>query len=88
MSGAEESGGGERICDSGAYWHLADTEASCGEEIAQAPGLISLSFDEKNLSLEMVGVFQGGGEGFILLSIVFEAQGFCLQGAIEARVIW
>ena len=63
----------------------ADTGASCGEEIAQAPGLISLSFDEKILALEMVGVFQGGGKSLVLLSIVFQAQGFCLEGAIEAR---
>jgi hypothetical protein len=47
--------------------------------------LISLRFDEKDLALEMVGVFQGGGESLILASIVFEAQGFRLQRAIEAR---
>jgi hypothetical protein len=41
--------------------------------------------DEKILALEMVGVFQGGGKSLILLSIVFKAQGFCLEGAIEAR---
>jgi hypothetical protein len=46
--------------------------------------LISLRFDKKNLALEMVGVFQGGGESLILASIVFEAEGFCLQCAIEA----
>jgi hypothetical protein len=63
---------------------LTDTDASCGEEIAQAPGLISLSFDEKILAVEMVRVFQGGGKSLILLSTVFQAQGFRLQGAIEA----
>jgi hypothetical protein len=61
-----------------------DTDASCGEKIAQALCLISLRVDEKILALEMVGVFQGGGKSLILPSIVFEAQGFCLQGAIEA----
>jgi hypothetical protein len=40
--------------------------------------------DEKILALEMVWVFQGGGKSLILPSIVFKAQGFCLQGAIEA----
>jgi hypothetical protein len=63
---------------------LSDADASCGEEIAQALGLISLRVDEKILALEMVGVFQGGGKSLILLSIVFKAQGFCLEGAIEA----
>jgi hypothetical protein len=33
----------------------------------------------------MVRVFQGGGEHLILASIVFEAQGLCLECAIEAR---
>jgi hypothetical protein len=46
--------------------------------------LISLSVDEKILALEMAQVFQGGGKSLILPSIVFKAQGFCLQGAIEA----
>jgi hypothetical protein len=63
---------------------LADTEASCGEEIAQALGLISLRVDEKILALEMVGVFQGGSKSLILPGTVFKALGFCLQGAIEA----
>jgi hypothetical protein len=63
----------------------SDTDASSGEEIAQALCLISLSVDEKILALEMAGVFQGGGKSLILASIVFQAQGFCLQGAIEAR---
>ena len=44
---------------------LADTNATCGEEIAQSLCLISLGFDEKNLALKMVGVFQGGGESLI-----------------------
>ena len=61
-----------------------DTDATCGEEIAQAFCLISLRFDEKNLALEMVRVFQGGGKSLILPSIVFKGQGFCLQSAIEA----
>jgi hypothetical protein len=61
-----------------------DTDATDGEEIAQAPGLISLCLDEKILAPEMVGVFQGGGKNLILPSIVFEAQGFCVEGAIEA----
>ena len=64
--------------------NLTDTGASCGEEIAQALCLISLSVDEKILALEMVRVLQGGGKSLILPSIVFEAHGFCLQGAIEA----
>jgi hypothetical protein len=64
--------------------NLTDTDASGCEEIAQALGLISLRVDEKILALEMVGVFQGGGKGLILLSIVFKGQGFCLEGAIEA----
>jgi hypothetical protein len=63
----------------------SDTDASSGEEIAQALCLISLSVDEKILALEMAGVFQGGGKCLILASIVFQAQGFRLQGAIEAR---
>ncbi len=62
----------------------ADTDSSCGEEIAQALCLISLRVDEKILALEMVWVFEGGGKSLILPSIVFKAQGFCLQGAIEA----
>jgi hypothetical protein len=61
---------------------LAD--ASCGEEVAQALCLISLGVDEKILALEMVGVFEGGGKSLILPSIVFQGQGFCLEGAIEA----
>jgi hypothetical protein len=32
----------------------------------------------------MPWVFQGGGKSLILPSIVFQAHGFCLQGAIEA----
>jgi hypothetical protein len=63
---------------------LTDTDASCGEEIAQALCLISLCLDETILALEMAGVFQGGGKGLILASIVFQAQGFCLEGAREA----
>jgi hypothetical protein len=63
---------------------LTDPGACCGEEIAQALCLISLGADEKILTLEMVGVFQGGGKSLILASIVFKAQGFCLEGAIEA----
>jgi hypothetical protein len=46
--------------------------------------LLSLGVDEKNLSLEMVRVFQGGGKSLILPSVVFEAQGLRLEGAIEA----
>jgi hypothetical protein len=64
---------------------LTDTGARCGEEIAQAFCLITLGFDETNLALEMVGVFQSGGEGLIVASTVFEGQGFCMEGAIEAR---
>ncbi len=63
---------------------LTDTDASCGEEIAQTLCLISLSVDEKILALEMIRVFEGGGKSLILPSIVFKAQGFCLQSAIEA----
>jgi hypothetical protein len=63
---------------------LADTDATCGEEIAQALRLISLGVDEKILALEMVGVFEGDGKSLILPSIVFQAQGFCLEGAKEA----
>jgi hypothetical protein len=62
----------------------AVTDASCGEEIAQALCLISLGVDEKILALEMVGVFEGGGKSLILPSIIFQGQGFCLEGAIEA----
>jgi len=64
--------------------NLTDTDASCGEEIAQALCLISLGVDEKILALEMVGVFEGGGKSLILASIVFKGEGFCLEGAIEA----
>ena len=64
---------------------LTDTDATCGEEIAQAPGLISLGVDETILTLEMAVVFQGGGKSLILPSIVFQAEGFCFEGAIEAR---
>jgi hypothetical protein len=46
--------------------------------------LISLNVDEKILALEMAQVFQGGGKSLIMPSIVFKAQGSCLQGAIEA----
>ena len=63
---------------------LTGTDASGGEEIAQALRLISLGVDEKILALEMVGVFEGGGKSLILASIVFQGQGFCLEGVIEA----
>jgi hypothetical protein len=65
--------------------NLADAGTSCGEEIAQASGLISLGLNEKILALEMVRVFQGGGKSLILTSIVFQAESFYLEGAIEAR---
>ena len=64
---------------------LTDTDATGGEEIAQAPGLVSLGVDEKILTLEMAPVFQGGGKSLISTSIVFQAKGFCFEGAIEAR---
>ncbi len=64
--------------------NLTDAGASCGEEIAQAPGLISLRLDETILSLEMVRVFECGGKSLILASIIFQDESFCLKGAIEA----
>jgi hypothetical protein len=47
--------------------------------------LITLGIDEKNLALEMARVFEGGGKSFVLPSIVFQAEGFILECAIEAR---
>jgi hypothetical protein len=59
-------------------------DASGGEEIAQTFSLISLCVDEKNLALEMAGVCQCSGKGLILPGVVFEAEGFSLECAIEA----
>ncbi len=56
----------------------------CGEEIAQAPGLFPLCQNETIVSFEMAGIVESGGEHFVLLSIGFKAQCFCLECMIEA----
>jgi hypothetical protein len=62
-----------------------DTNLRCGEKIAQAPGLITLCLDKTIVSLEMPRIVQSGGKHLVILSIVFKAQCFCLEGLIEAR---
>ena len=66
-------------------WNSPDSDLGCCEEIAQAPGLVSLCLDETILAFEVAGIVESGGEGFVLLSIVFETHGFCLEDLIEAR---
>jgi len=62
----------------------ADTDASCGEEMRKTLGLISLRVDEKDSGAGDGRGFPGGGKASSCWSIVSKAQGFCLQGAIEA----
>jgi hypothetical protein len=66
-------------------WNGSDTDFRCGQEIAQAPGLLSLRLDEPVLAFAMAWIVESGGERFVLLSIVFETDGFSLEGLIEAR---
>jgi hypothetical protein len=66
-------------------WNGSDTDFRCVQEIAQARGLVSLRLDEPILAFAMAWIVESGGECFVLLSIVFEADSFSVEGLIEAR---
>jgi hypothetical protein len=69
----------------GDEWNSPDADLRRGEEIAQAPGLVSLRLDEALVAFKMARIVERGGECFVLLSIVFKTQCFRLEGSIEAR---
>jgi hypothetical protein len=64
---------------------LLNADAGAGKEIAEAPGVIALSLNEKILAMTMAWVIKRGGEKLIPLGVGFETQGFRLQGAIETE---
>jgi hypothetical protein len=68
----------------GNVYDLSDADFRCGEEIAQAPGLVSLCPNETMVSFEMPRIVQSGGKRFVFLCIAFETHCFCLEGQIEA----
>ena len=62
-----------------------NADAGAGKEIAEAPGVIALSLNEKILAMTMAWVMERGGDELIFLGVGFKTQSFRLQCAIEAE---
>ena len=55
---------------------LLNADAGAGKEIAEAPGVIALSLNEKILAMTMAWVMERGGDELIFLGVGFKTQSF------------